>query len=279
WAESNAVVYANSVLGARTVKHPDFLDLCIAITGRAPQSGVYIDANRAPRRIVEVAQPEGADDSFWPMLGWLVGQAAPDRIPLVVGLERSAPSADDLKAMCAAFGTTSAAPMLHIAGVTPEADLEPVSDADRVEVTADDFEHLWQRFNSGSSEVDLVALGSPHMSQSECDMLAVLLDGRQVVVDTVVTLGRATLEAIAGSGTHARLTGCGVRIVSDLCWCSISEPVFPPSARVLMTNSGKYAHYAPGLSGRQVRFGSLAQCVAAAVEGRAPSTPPGWLSG
>jgi predicted aconitase len=70
-----------------------------------------------------------------------------------------------------------------------------------------------------------------------------------------------------------------VQIVPDLCWCSISEPVFPPEAKVLMTNSGKYAHYAPGLSGRQVRFGSLANCVDAACSGRAAKDLPHWLAG
>jgi hypothetical protein len=68
-----------------------------------------------------------------------------------------------------------------------------------------------------------------------------------------------------------------VQVVTDLCWCSITEPVFPPTARALMTNSGKYAHYAPGLHGRAVRFGSLAACVAAALTTRAPG-PPAWLA-
>jgi predicted aconitase len=73
------------------------------------------------------------------------------------------------------------------------------------------------------------------------------------------------------------LRAAGARIVPDLCWCSISEPVFPPTARVVMTNSGKYAHYGPGLSGRRMRFGSLAQCAEAARTGEAPGAPPDWL--
>jgi len=83
---------------------------------------------------------------------------------------------------------------------------------------------------------------------------------------------------IAASGVQARLAAAGVRIVPDLCWCSISEPVFPPAARVLMTNSGKYAHYAPALSNRAVRFGSLRQCADTARSGIAPGCPPPWIS-
>ncbi|MGD9917777.1 MAG: aconitase X [Paenirhodobacter sp.] len=280
WAESNAVIYANSVLGARTVKHADFMDLCIALTGRTAQAGVYLERNRAPRRIIEVTRPAGADDAFWPMLGWLVGQAAPDRIPLIRGLEDSAPSEDDLKALCAAFGTTSATPMLHIAGITPEAHRPPAPEADHTPIGPEDFAALWRRFNAGAAEVDLVALGSPHFSAAECAAFAELMEGTHVApgVSAIITLGRGTLGAITANGVRARLEAAGIRIVPDLCWCSISEPVFPPQARVLMTNSGKYAHYAPGLSNRAVRFGALAQCAQTARTGKAPSTPPAWIT-
>jgi predicted aconitase len=279
WAESNAVIYANSVLGARTVKHPDFLDLFIALTGRAPRAGVYDTSNRAPRRIIQVARPDDADDAFWPMLGWLVGQCSPDRIPLLRGLEAARPSEDDLKALCAAFGTTSAAPMLHIAGITPEAHLAPLPDADIVGIGPADFARLWRQFNAGSGGIDLVALGSPHFSLDECRTFADLMAGRRVHpgVKAIITLGRATLDAIRKDGTETRLQEAGIRIVADLCWCSISEPVFPPAARVLMTNSGKYAHYAPGLCGREVRFGSLGECAHAAATGAAPEQMPAWL--
>lgn len=83
---------------------------------------------------------------------------------------------------------------------------------------------------------------------------------------------------IAANGVKDRLEAAGVRIIPDLCWCSISEPVFPPQAKVLMTNSGKYAHYAPGQSNRTVRFGSLAQCAESARTGLAPVTPPAWIA-
>lgn len=279
WAESNAVIYANSILGARTVKLPDFLDLCIALTGRAPRSGVYLAENRAPQRIVEVDLPAGVDDAFWPMLGWLAGQAAPDCIPLIRGLEATHPSDDDLKALCAAFGTTSASPMLHVAGITPEADLPVVAAARVVRIGAEDFQKLWAMFNAAPADVDLVALGSPHFSAPECRAFEAVLAGRQVKagVATIITLGRETLAAITADGTAGRLMAAGVRLVPDLCWCSISEPVFPPEARVLMTNSGKYAHYAPGLCQREVRFGNLAMCADAACSGQASVAGPAWM--
>ncbi len=279
WSESNAVIYANSVLGARTAKIPDYLDLCIALTGRAPRAGVYLDENRAAGREIEVDLPEGYDDALWPLLGWLAGQMAPDRIPLLTGLEAAAPSEDDLRALCAAFGTTSAAPMLHVAGLTPEGDRPAAADADRVRIAQADFARAWREFNSGSREVDLVSLGSPHFSLDEMRRFATLMTGRRCHddVSVIVTLGRATLEAAQAEGLVSQLEGAGVRVVPDICWCSITEPLFPPTARVLMTNSGKYAHYAPGLCGREVRFGSLKDCADAARSGRAPTDPPAWL--
>ena len=280
WAESNAVIYANSVFGARSVKHADFMDLCVAITGRAAYVGVYVEDCRRARRCINVQTPLEIDDSFWPLIGWLVGEKSPDRIPVVRGLENLSPSEADLKAVCAAFGTTSSAPMLHIAGLTPESSMPPTRDADTLAITVTEMRLQWERFNKGASSVDLVALGSPHFSATECTEFAALMEGTQVGenVSTIVTVGRDTMESIVKSGTYEKLRAAGVTVVKDICWCSISEPVFPPEAKVLMTNSGKYAHYAPGLSGRTVRFGSLQECAETARTGRAPASPPRWLN-
>ncbi len=280
WAESNAVIFANTVLGARTAKHPDFLDLCIALTGRAPLSGVYLDEPRRAKRVIDVELPDGIDDAFWPLIGYLAGKAAPDRIPLLRGLASAKPSRDDLKALCAAFGTTSAAPMLHVEAVTPEAEGAAAEDADQTAITRADMAEAWVHFNKGPAEVELVAIGSPHASLEECRALAAAFDGRKRHGDVavIVTAGRDAIAAAREEGLLARLEASGIQVLPDLCWCSISEPVFPTKTRALMTNSGKYAHYGPGLSGRAVRFGSLADCVEAALTGRVPARLPAWLS-
>ena len=278
WAESNAVIFANTVLGARTAKHPDFLDLCIALTGRAPLSGVYLDEERQARRVIDVELPETIDDAFWPIVGYLAGRAAPDRIPLLRGLAAARPTRDDLKALCAAFGTTSAAPMLHIDGVTPEAEGAISPQVDTTTITRADMIEVWTMFNGGPEAVELVAIGSPHASLSECRALADALGGRKCHEDVrvIVTAGRDVMDK-AGD-TLSRLRESGVQVLPDLCWCSISEPVFPTKTRTLITNSGKYAHYGPGLSGRTVRFGNLADCIEAALTGRVPPRLPRWLA-
>ncbi|MFK3964330.1 aconitase X [Ensifer adhaerens] len=280
WAESNAVIFANTVLGARTAKHPDFLDLCIALTGRAPLSGVYLDAPRKATRVIDVELPEDIDDAFWPLIGYLAGKAAPDRIPLLRGLASAKPSRDDLKALCAAFGTTSASPMLHVEGVTPEAEDAAAKDADHTTITRADMAAAWSLLNDGPAEVELVAIGSPHASLEECRALATAFDGRKrdSNVAVIVTAGRDAIAAARDEGLLARLEESGIQVLPDLCWCSISEPVFPTKTRALMTNSGKYAHYGPGLSGRAVRFSNLADCVEAALTGRVPARLPAWLA-
>ncbi|VXB40619.1 2-Methylcitrate dehydratase AcnD [Pseudomonas sp. 8BK] len=285
WAESNAVVYANSVLGARTLKYPDYLDICIALTGRAPRCGAHLDEGRRATLLVEVQYPQEPDDSFWPLLGYHVGLLAGRSIPLLTGLEHSAASSDDLKAFGAAFATTSAAPMFHIAGITPEAPDEASAlggqaPARQLRVTLDELLESWRGLNSAeSAEVSLVALGNPHCSATELARLAELCEGHHSHPDTtlVVTCGRAVHEQAAAAGHVATLERFGARLITDTCWCMLGEPVVPPGARTLMTNSGKYAHYAPGLVGRQVHFGSLTACVEAACSGRNARAVPAWL--
>ena len=285
WAESNAVVYANSVLGARTLKYPDYLDICIALTGRAPLIGCHLDAQRKARLQIELPALGELDDAFYPLLGYHIGALAGSRVPLVLGLEKRKPSLDDLKAFGAAFATTSAAPLFHIAGVTPEAiDPAQVLDADisiAVEkIRLKDLLRSWHELNSArDNRVDVVSLGNPHFSLSEFAHLARLCRGRQRHPDVVlaITCGRAVLEQAREAGYIAVIQAFGATLVTDTCWCMLGEPVIPLAAENLMTNSGKYAHYAPGLVGRKVHFASLAECVDAACTATASGRLPAWL--
>ncbi|WCM54485.1 aconitase family protein [Pseudomonas sp. WJP1] len=285
WAESNAVVYANSVLGARTLKYPDYLDICIALTGRAPLIGCHLDAPRKARLRVELPELGELDDAFYPLLGYHIGALAGSRIPLVFGLEQHQPHLDDLKAFGAAFATTSAAPLFHIAGVTPEAldpaqVLEPDTPLPAATIRLEDLLVSWRELNSArDNRVDVVSLGNPHFSLSEFARLAELCRGRvkHPGVVLAITCGRAVLEQARDAGHIAVIETFGAILVTDTCWCMLGEPVIPPTATTLMTNSGKYAHYAPGLVGRTVHFASLAECVDAACTATASGRLPRWL--
>lgn len=285
WAESNAVVYANSVLGARTQKYPDYLDICIALTGRAPLIGCHLDAQRQARLQIELPALGELDDAFYPLLGYHIGTLVGSQVPLIFGLEQRQPSLDDLKAFGAAFATTSAAPLFHIAGVTPEAlDPSQVIDADqRLPVTRISLADLlvsWRELNSARDPaVDMVSLGNPHFSLTEFARLAQLCQGRRKHPDVTlaITCGRAVLEQARAAGYLLAIEAFGALLVTDTCWCMLGEPVIPPTARTLMTNSGKYAHYAPGLAGRPVHFASLGACVESACTATRPEHLPTWL--
>jgi len=304
WGESNAVMFANSVLGARTQKYADYLDICAAIVGRVPAAGPHLDENRLPTVILDVEQLTkklfehcGNDQGncFYPVLGYLCGLRAEACIPLIVGLLEGGakmPSHDDLKAFSAAFGTSGSAPMFHIAGVTPEA-LHVSSQfkdivVETCELSVQDFTSAWSTLNNsgavdGDDEVDLIAIGNPHLSLAECSALARTCQEQQIQdnekrpqVSIVVTMGRDVFAAAESAGYTAILKNFGVKILTDTCWCMITEPVVPKSSRTIMTNSGKYAHYGPGLVNRRFRFGSMRECVQAASTGRVPSIPS-WV--
>lgn len=286
WAESNAVVHANSVLGARTLKYPDYLDICIALTGRAPLAGCHLPANRRAGLCIRVAPSAETDDAFWPLLGYHVGGIAGDHVPALLGLEEAVPSGDDLKALSAAFATTSSAPMFHMIGVTGEAPtLERATGGETaietVEVDSAALRASWHALNGAEPvHIDLVSLGNPHFSLTECERLAALCRDRtkDPAVQIIVTCSRAIHERAHAAGLVTMLETFGVRFVTDTCWCMIEEPLIPRDTRIIMTNSAKYAHYGPGLTGRAFRFGSLSACVDAACTGHTDPQPPAWLA-
>ena len=286
WAESNAVVFANAVLGARTMKYPDYLDILIALIGRAPNAGAHTDAGRRATVQIAVDVPvEQLDDAFYPTLGYHVGAIAGPDIPVLTGLELASATADDLRAFGAAFATTSAAAMFHIVGVTPEAPtsqavIDPDATVRRVLVGADDLAQTWRELNSATvTGTELVALGNPHFSLTELARLADLCDGRvkSRAVEVVVTTSRAIHGQAERAGLVTLLERFGARLVNDTCWCFIGEPLVPPSSRTITTSSAKYAHYGTAAVGRGFHLRSLAGCVEAACTGDAGSALPGWL--
>lgn len=284
WAESNAVTYANSVIGARTQKYPDFLDACIALTGRAPASGAHLDTGRTPSLKIQVTDVDNnrVDDAFWPLLGYHIGAQSKNDIPIIFGLEQFAPTLDNHKAFSAAFATTSSVPLYHINEITPEA----VAAASKIppsiktiNVESSDLLQSWNKLNTANTEVvDVICLGNPHFSATECIALSSLCEGRSKhpSVLVIVTLGREIYNSTIVVDAIASLKAFGVQFINDTCWCMIEEPIIPVHAKVLMTNSAKYAHYGPGMVNRPMHFGSLAQCVDAACLGKRIHSQPVW---
>ncbi|UNI18114.1 hypothetical protein JDV02_004404 [Purpureocillium takamizusanense] len=291
WAESNAVVYANSVLGARTRKYPDMLDVAMALTGRAPAGGPHLEVNRLATlvvRVTDLGDADKIDDSLYPLLGYRVGAIASDHIPAIIGLDTLGPSKDDLKAFGAAFATVSSAPMFHIVGVTPEAThlnkvIAPEPGVRTVKVGLRELSNSWDELNSTSNgqPVGLISLGNPHFSFAEVRKLARLCRGRRKSdsVAVMVTCGRSVYHLTKQAGLIDELEAFGCQFLEDTCWCMITQDGILRTTDAIMTNSGKYAHYGPGLTGRAFYFGSLAACVDVACRGGHGGAKPPWLAG
>lgn len=269
WGESNAIVFANSVMGARTERYGDFMDICCALTGRAPKVGLHTDEGRAATLVfdVEVDEELLSDDSFYPLLGGIIGVRAGMRVVAVCGLDDRA-NEDRLKALGAAAASTGSSALIHVIGVTPEApDLESVThrDVERVSVTRPDLVAMFQRFDRDHGPLGAVSVGTPHFSQSEFEELASLVAGRKSQVPFLVNTGRETLMELETSSALSTIRAFGARIVTDTC--VYITPILGEIEGVLMTNSGKAAFYAPGNLGVGVAFGSLADCVESASAG------------
>ena len=274
WGESNAVAFVNSVLGARSNRYGDFLDIAAALAGRAPEAGLHLAENRRARVVLETAALSAAlkaSDAFYPVLGSLLGREVGSTVAAIVGLPAGV-SEDRLKALGAAAASTGAVGLFHVVGTTPEAPtlaaaLDGLPAARVIRITPEMLRHARDSLSTTTGErIDAIALGSPHFSLQEFAELERLAAGRRFALPFYVCSGRGVLAELAAEGRLAALERQGVIAVADTC--VVVTPILPAGGGVLMTNSGKFAHYTPGNTGWQVVYGSLADCVATALSGR-----------
>ncbi len=285
WAESSAVSFANSVLGARTNREGGPSALAAAITGRTAAYGLHLDLNRRATLRVEVrcAVQSAADCGA---LGFLVGQAARNRVPFFRGLEID--DEERLKALGAAMAASGAVALYHVEGVTPEAIASAdVLAPDAEHLVIDDLspgykalthpydpqmpvnEHRIPNTEYQIPQIDLVWIGCPHASLAEIEEVVTLLAGRRARSALWITAARDVRELAVERGLVAALEGCGGQVVADTC--VVVAPMRELGFRSMATPSGKGAYYGPSHAGLAVHYGSLAQCIEAAVEGRWPS--------
>jgi hypothetical protein len=277
WGESNAIVFANSVLGARTNRYGDFLDIAAALVGRVPDAGLHRTEERRARVLIrlgaDIPSAVLADDSLFPVLGIVTGRLAGGRVAAIDGLPEGV-SEDRLKALGAAAASSGAASLVHVVGSTPEA--PSLSDAlqggDPEEVHTVDWTSLRavraELGGDAGGEIVAVSLGTPHASSGELSRIAGLLDGRPVAagVELLISTARATLADAESTGVATRLRAAGAELLVDTC--SYLTPILRTPSGPVMTDSGKWAYYAPGNIGARVVFGTLAECVESAVAGR-----------
>jgi len=274
-SESNAVSFYNSVIGARTNKYGDFFDVCAAITGRVPYTGLHRDKGRRANMLVTLETIPDAiksSDIFYHLLGHLLGRHCSHRVPVVSGLP-STTTEDDLKAISAACCSSGSVPLFHAAGITPEAatlDEACHNQAPEqvIEFELDDLLRARDELGQDSGNpLQGIALGTPHFSYTEFERLIALLRGRDIAPGLVfyLTTSRHVYELVAQQGWTAELEQCGVKIITDTC--TYFSPAVNGLRGKIMTNAAKWAYYAPGMLPVQVVLGSLSECVESAVAG------------
>ncbi|MGH8943139.1 MAG: aconitase X [Acidimicrobiia bacterium] len=271
WGESNAIVFANSVLGARTARYGDFLDICCALTGRAPEIGIHTDEGRRATLRVDLQVPDKLldDDLLYPVLGHRLGQVAGTDVVVIVGLDHRA-GEDRLKALGAAAASSGAVAMFHVAGVTPEAATVEAAMGgrapQRVEfIDVDDLARARASLNHGEGPLAAISVGTPHFSVAELATLADMMKGQSTRVPFYVNTSRDALSRAEASGTIAVIEGFGATVVTDTC--TYITPILHDVRGVVMTNSAKWAFYAPGNLGVDVVFAGLDACIDSAVSG------------
>ena len=274
WAESNAIVFANSVLGARTGRYGDFIDICAAITGRVPLAGLHTDEGR---RAQVVFRLEGIPDRLLretvlgAVVGHFVGARAGSLVPVIIGLPPGT-GEDTLKAIGAGAASSGSVGMFHAVGATPEAPTLEAALGGAVprwetSITAQDLRSARDRLSTvGDGSLGAVSVGTPHASIDELELLAELIAQAPPRVPFYVNTGRATLEEAGRRGFLAPMERAGVVVVTDTC--TYVTPVIHDIVGPVMTDSAKWAWYAPSNLGFDTVLGSLKECVSSAASGR-----------
>jgi hypothetical protein len=273
WMESSAVIYANSVLGARTNTEGRESTSAAMLTGKIPDWGLHRDEPRRGTHRVNVLVPiESVLD--WGMLGYYTGDVVQEHIPVLAG-PMQPPDIVRLKHFGAAASSSGGVEMYHLAGITPEA--PDVATAFGGNTPVDVFEYgpaerrrVYDALNANASspDVDFVMLGCPHAAIEQLKDAASILAGRRVSANAQLWIftSRAVRDEADAAGYTAAIQRAGGVVMTDTC--SAFAQALPPGTKVAALDSAKQAHYLPAIMGVQAWFGTTRDCIEAAVTGR-----------
>lgn len=253
WSESSAVCYANSVLGARTNREGGPSALASAITGRTPEFGLHLDRNRRARVLVDVgAKVENITD--FGALGYVIGKKIGSKIPLIRGIKDA--GIEELKSFSASIATYGGTALFHMKGITPERTPAP---RERVKVTEYEIGMAKRELSDAEdAEIDIVAIGCPHLSLKEISRLAGLLDGKKVRKETWVCVARPVKRIADQAGYSKVIEASGAKFACDTCMA-----VAPLKGRFrgLATDSAKGCFYGRGKNAFRTKFMDVEELV------------------
>jgi len=269
WAESSAVAYANSVLGARTNRTPAGLDMAAAITGRMPRIGFYLDKNRKGQVLVKIKKKKLTDFDYH-SIGYIIGKRVGTKVPVIEGVPTNCASYQ-LKCLGSAAASSGAVSLFHVIDVTPEAIKEDPfkekSPEEVIEITPDDIENTIQKISTTQNEeADIIAIGCPHLSLEELRKVAKILKGKKICSDTRfwIYLSRAVYTIAQQMDLITDIKNSGAQILLDTC--PVISPLKYCRFRSMMTNSAKIANVVPTEHNMEVIYRDLETCVKGAIK-------------
>jgi len=264
WAESSAVCYANSVIGARTNREGGPSALAAALTGRTPAYGYHLEENRSPDLYVQV-KAQMSENADFGALGKVIGdriQAASIRsVPYITGIEVA--SLENLKSFCASIATYGGTALFHMLGITPEAG-QFTPPAEKILVTQTEINKVKASLtNAASEEVDFVSLGCPHLSLREIQRVVQLVKGKQVTKEFWITTSRPVKGMADRMGYTKIIEAAGVKFATDTC-CVVAP--IEGRFKALATDSAKACYYAQAKNHFKTRLLAFDDVIREAVE-------------
>ncbi len=249
WAESSAVSFANSVIGALTNREGGPSALAAAITGRTPEYGLHLEENRKPTIVVEVE----AEEFEFGLLGNLVGKMVKNKIPYFKGIKKA--TTDDLKYLGAAMAASGAVALYYVEGITPKASEQETTGLEKTTITTEDLEKRKEELTTADEKPDLIAFGCPHLSIAEVKWISDFLKNRKMKTKLWLFTSTAAKAIADRMGYTENIERAGGSIITDTCM--VVAPIEQMGFGTVAVNSGKAAHYLPGFCKQKVIIDSM----------------------
>jgi len=263
WAESSAVCYSNSVIGARTNREGGPSALAAALTGKTPNYGYHLDQNRHGQVLVKINAPVKGTDEFG-VLGKIIGDKLVElgkKIPYITGIPSA--TVEELKSFCASVATYGGTALFHMEDVTPEYNKYPKPSELVFEIDQDGLDIARAELIDDDIEIDFVSIGCPHASIHEIAKLANLLKGKKVKKEFWITTARPTKKIADEAGYSKIIEDAGAKFAADTC-CVVA----PIKGRFkgIMVDSAKACYYGRAKNKFKVKIGSIEECIEEAIK-------------
>ena len=263
WAESSAVCYANSVIGARTNREGGPSALASALTGKTPKYGYHLDESRRGQVSIKLNARVKGTDGFG-VLGKAIGDQLiklGKSVPFITGVPSA--TVEELKSFCASVATYGGTALFHMEGITPEFDRYPKPTGNVAIINQGDLEKAKSELMDDCLDVDFVSIGCPHASINEIEKIAGLLKGKKVKKEFWITTARPIKRIADEAGYSKIIEDAGAKFATDTC-CVVA----PIKGRFkgMLVDSAKACYYGRATNKFKVRIGTVEECIEEATK-------------